>query len=58
MNLDVEAALSPGIIDVWDDNLWYKCDASRQEAQYILKDRPEGTFLVRYVHFRLIFSES
>ncbi|CAL8127109.1 unnamed protein product [Orchesella dallaii] len=47
MNVDVEAALSPGIIDVWDDNLWYKCDASRQEAQYILKDRPEGTFLVR-----------
>lgn len=50
MNCDVEEALSPSIIDVpdvWDDGLWYKCDASRQEAQYILKDCPEGTFLVR-----------
>lgn len=47
MNLDAESALSPGIIDVWDNNLWYREAASRQEAQFLLKDQPEGTFLVR-----------
>jgi phosphoinositide-3-kinase regulatory subunit len=45
--VDYEAALSPGIADMWDDSLWYKADASRQDAAYYLKDKPDGTFLVR-----------
>jgi hypothetical protein len=46
----IENALSPpSFLDIWDDKLWYSQDASRHEAQALLKDKPEGTFLVRYV---------
>ncbi|CAG7822596.1 unnamed protein product [Allacma fusca] len=46
-NIDVLAALSPGVIDVWEDSLWFKADASRQDSVELLHDRAEGTFLVR-----------
>jgi len=45
----IETALSlpSTTVDIWDEKLWYSQDASRQEAQSLLKDKPEGTFLVR-----------
>ncbi|OXA60815.1 phosphatidylinositol 3-kinase regulatory subunit alpha isoform X2 [Folsomia candida] len=45
---NIESALSPSaMVDIWDEKLWYSQDASRQEAQSLLKGKPEGTFLVR-----------
>ena len=46
-NIDIMSAVSPGTIEIWDDTLWYKPDASRQDAAAFLRGRPEGTFLVR-----------
>lgn len=47
---NIESALSPSaMVDIWDEKLWYSQDASRQEAQSLLKGKPEGTFLVRLV---------
>jgi len=46
---EVECALSPRMVDMWDDSLWFSNDATRQQAQAILRDTPEGTFLVRYL---------
>jgi len=43
----IETALSPTTVDIWDDKFWYSQEASRQEAQALLRDKPEGTFLVR-----------
>lgn len=48
--VDYESALSPGIADVWEEGLWFKSDASRQDAVCYLQDMPDGTFLVRLVY--------
>jgi hypothetical protein len=48
LTYEVEHALSPRMIDVWDDSLWFSNDATRVQAQNILRDKQEGTFLVRY----------
>jgi hypothetical protein len=47
LTYEVEHALSPRMIDVWDDSLWFSNDATRVQAQNILRDKQEGTFLVR-----------
>ena len=53
MGVDFEATCSPGVIDVWEEKFWY-ANASRQDAVLLLKDKVDGTFLVRYLLYVLL----
>jgi hypothetical protein len=49
MGVDFEATCSPRLVEIWEEKFWYANNASRQDAILLLKDKVEGTFLVRFV---------
>jgi hypothetical protein len=45
--IDLESVMSPILADVWDEASWYKAEATRQDAVKEIKDKLDGTFLIR-----------